>query len=216
MPSASDLDAVTVDAFGTLVELCDPVGPLQDALADRGVARDREAIERAFAAEAGYYVTQSLRGRDGPSLAALWRDCAQVFLDELGADIDASEFAPSYVGALEFRLTEGAADALDRLRAAGLKLACVGNWDSTLASHLEDVGIADRFDVVVSSAKAGVEKPDPAIFRFALDRLGVTPARALHIGDSDVDRDGALAAGLGFEPVPLATLPERLGLVGAA
>jgi hypothetical protein len=32
------------------------------------------------------------------------------------------------------------------------------------------------------------------------------------VGDEDVDRDGARAAGLAFEPTPLATLPERLGL----
>ena len=209
----SELDAVTVDAFGTIVELRDPADALTRALAARGVTRDRAAIERGFAAEAEYYVRHSLRGRDERSLEALRRDCAEVFLQEVGADLDPGEFAPDYVAALHFRVVEGAAEALDSLRGAGLRLACVGNWDCSLTSVLERVGLAARFDTIVSSAVAGVEKPDPHIFHLALDRLGVAPARALHIGDGDAtDREGARAAGLRFEPVPLATLPARLGL----
>lgn len=213
MPSRAELDAVTVDAFGTTVELVDPVGPLREALARNGVIRDPDAIARAFAAEAEYYVRHSLRGRDDESLAALRRDCASVFLRAVGSDLDANEFAPDYVAALRFRLVEGAADALDSLRAAGLRLACVGNWDLTLEDVLRDVGVVDRFDAIVSSALARAEKPDPAIFRLALERLGVAASRALHIGDrDDTDRAGARAAGLAFEPSPLGTLPARLGL----
>jgi FMN phosphatase YigB (HAD superfamily) len=40
----------------------------------------------------------------------------------------------------------------------------------------------------------------------------VEPGRAVHIGDEESDRQGAEAAGMGFEPVPLASLPARLGL----
>ena len=212
MRSDRPVEAVTVDAFGTLVELSDPVEHLRRALEARAMPRDEPAIERAFAAEAAYYVRHSLAGRDEASLATLRRNCAAVFLGELGADLDPGEFAPAYVDALVFRLVPGARDALDALRAGGLVLACVGNWDMTLAAVLERLGVADRFEAIVSSAVAGAEKPDPAIFRFALERLGVPAERAVHIGDSDVDREGALAAGLSFEPVPLATLPERLGL----
>ncbi len=50
------------------------------------------------------------------------------------------------------------------------------------------------------------------IFRVALERLGVRPEEAVHVGNEEADRLGALAAGLAFEPVPLATLPDRLGL----
>jgi HAD superfamily hydrolase (TIGR01549 family) len=212
MPSHNELDAVTVDAFGTIVELCDPVEPLAQVLAARGVERDHAAIERAFAAEAEYYVRHSLRGRDEASLEALRRDCAEVFLHGVHANLDPGEFAPDYVAALEFRVIEGTIETLDSLRSAGLRLACVGNWDRSLESVLERLGVAGRFEAIVSSAVAGVEKPDPAIFLLALDRLGAAPDRALHIGDRDIDREGASAAGLRFEPVPLATLPARLGL----
>jgi putative hydrolase of the HAD superfamily len=72
--------------------------------------------------------------------------------------------------------------------------------------------LAGHLTEIVSSAEAGAAKPDPAAFLVALERLGVPPERALHVGDGDTDRDGAAAAGLAFEPAPLATLPERLGL----
>jgi FMN phosphatase YigB (HAD superfamily) len=50
------------------------------------------------------------------------------------------------------------------------------------------------------------------VFEEALRRVSVRPERAIHIGDDNADQAGALAAGLGFEPPPLATLPVRLGL----
>ena len=216
MPSASELDAVTVDAFGTLVELVDPVEPLRAALSERGVERTREEVAAAFAAEASYYRSRladpAVRGEDG--LAVLHRECARVFLAAVGAELDPSEFAPAFAGALRFRLTGRARETLEELRAADLALACVSNWDPTLRRHLEGLGVADLFAEIVTSTETGAEKPDPAIFHVALERLGVRPARALHVGNEDADREGALAAGLAFEPAPLATLPERLGLRG--
>lgn len=212
MPSPEHLEAVTVDALGTLVDLDDPTEPLGTALRERGVERRRKEVGRAFAVEAAYYVPRSHEGRDPSSLARLRRECAHVFLAELGADLDPEEFARPFVEALSFRLVDGALDAIDRLRASGLALACVTNWDFAFPEHLERAGVADRFAVVVTSAEAGAQKPDPKIFEIALGRLGVPPERALHIGDSDSDRDGAQAAGIAFEPTPLATLPARLGL----
>jgi putative hydrolase of the HAD superfamily len=116
------------------------------------------------------------------------------------------------MGSIEFEPIDGAGDALARLRSAGLELACVANWDASLESHLVHTGLRGHFSAVVSSAEAGAPKPRPEPFLLALERLRVEPGRALHVGDDDVDRDGAAAAGLGFEPVPLATLPERLGI----
>ena len=212
MPSADALDAVTVDAFGTLVVLEDPAERLRLELAARGVERDVGAVRRAFGGVAAYTRPRSVRGRDATSLAVLRQECVSVFLTEADAALDAAEFVPAFVGSIVFSLAEGTREALDALRAAGLSLACAANWDVSLHDHLARLGIADRFDAVLASADVGVEKPDPRVFAHALERLGVVPGRALHIGDEEVDRVGAAAAGLAFEPVPLATLPARLGL----
>ncbi len=201
-----------MDAFGTCVELVDPAEPLRAALAERGIRHDLDEVRRAFEAEVAYYVPRSHLGRDAAGLAKLRRASVAVFLEELGPGLDAEAFVPAFLTALVFHPIEGATDALDSLRRAGLALACVANWDVSLGERLDAAGLAGRFDTIVSSAEAGVPKPDPAPFRLALERLGVEPARALHIGDSEADRDGARAAGLAFAPVPLATLPRRLGL----
>ncbi len=212
MRSASTIDAVTVDAFGTLVELTDPVPALRAALADRGVDRSVAEVGRAFRAEVAYYRPRSLEGRDQASLVSLRLACVRVFLEAADSLLEAEEFVDPFVASIVFRPVEGAAGALDRLRHSGLALACVANWDIDLHEHLARLSVVDRFDVVVTSAEAGCEKPDPRIFELALERLDVRAARAIHIGDEAADRDGASAAGLGFEPVPLATLPERLRL----
>jgi HAD superfamily hydrolase (TIGR01509 family) len=218
MPSGSrgiaseGLDAVCVDGFGTLVVLEDPAERLAQALAERGIERSVGAARAAFRAEAGYYRPRSLAGRDGQSLATLRRDCVRVFLEHLNASLPPEEFVPAFMEAIVFHLADGALEALERLRAAGLALACVANWDVSLHDHLRRLGVHDRFELVLSSAEAGAEKPDPRIFRIALGRLGVEALRAVHVGDEPNDRDGALAAGLTFLPAPLATVPERIGL----
>jgi putative hydrolase of the HAD superfamily len=87
--------------------------------------------------------------------------------------------------------------ALERLRAGGARLAVVSNWDVSLHDVLERTRLRGLVDAVVISAELGAAKPDPAIFRAALERLGATAAEAVHVGDSvETDVAGARAAGL--------------------
>jgi HAD superfamily hydrolase (TIGR01509 family) len=200
VPGPAEIDVVTIDAFGTLVELRDPVGSLARILP----GHEAEAIERAFRAEAEYYMAHS---HVGP-LDELYADCAELFNATLG-----SELAPeAYIAALdaEYAVLPGVAKALARLRSLGLELAVVGNWDVRLAEHLERLGLAPFFSAVVTSAGVAAAKPGPRPFLAALELVGAPPERALHVGDSPADEDGARAAGLHFLPTPLATVPERL------
>ena len=209
---AADLDAVTIDAFGTLVELDDPVDRLRHALAERGAEREAGEVRRAFAAEVEYYLVHKGEGRDEETLRDLRARCSAVFLSGVAPELDAKEFAPAFVDALVFRPLDGVVRGLARLRRSGLELACVTDWDAGIGEQLGRAGLLDYLSAVVSSAETEAEKPDPRVFDEALARLRVAPARTLHIGDDDVDRRGAEAAGLAFEPAPLSSLPERLGL----
>jgi putative hydrolase of the HAD superfamily len=56
--------------------------------------------------------------------------------------------------------------------------------------------IADAFDLIVISGEVGWMKPDPRIFRYALDGLGVAPAEAVFIDDFAANVDGARAVGM--------------------
>ena len=54
---------------------------------------------------------------------------------------------------------------------------------------MERDGIADLFTVVALAPQVGVEKPDPAIFRYALNQAGVPASRAIYVGnrlDTDI------------------------------
>jgi HAD superfamily hydrolase (TIGR01509 family) len=92
---------------------------------------------------------------------------------------------------------DGLTQAVARARDRGVQVAIISNSEGMLEAILADLGILQAFDWVVDSSLVGVEKPDPRIFRFALDRAGVTAARALHLGDTyATDVVGARAAGL--------------------
>lgn len=102
---------------------------------------------------------------------------------------------------------------LDELKREGLLLAVISNTeDGRLADSLEAAGIADRFDLLLDSHLVGQRKPDAAIFRLALDRLGLEANNAAFIGDSYVhDALAARAVGLrGILLDPLNLHPESV------
>jgi putative hydrolase of the HAD superfamily len=200
----AELDAVTVDGYGTLLVLDQPVERLRKALAAHGVERAKDDVAQAFSAEASYYRPRSHSGRDEASLTALRLDCVGVFLQALGNPLTPDHFVDDFIDALVFRPVTGAAETIERLHTLHLSLAVVANWDCTLPGHLDRLGLDRFFSAVVTSAAAGAVKPDPAIFRLALDQLGVAPDRALHVGDEPADEEGARAAGMRFAPAPLA------------
>ena len=199
---AADLDAVTLDAHGTLVTLADPVPTLTSVLSERGVERTPELVLAGFRTEAAHYAPRAGEGHDEESLARLQRECAGVFLDAVDADLDPEEFAPAYVGALHFEVLPGVLDSLERLQALGLELAVVANWDLSLRRLLGAIGLERYFTAVVHAAR----KPEPEGLLRALAELRVEPARALHIGDDGADRSAAAAAGMQFAPAPVAAV----------
>jgi putative hydrolase of the HAD superfamily len=204
------VDAVTLDALSTLVHLRDPVRALQEALRGAGYERDAATVRDAFAAEVAHYKPRCSRGRDAESLEVLREECVSVFLAAADAELPAAGFVEAFRGALVFEPEPGAPEALERLAAAGLPLAVVSNWDSSLPETLAELGLAEPLTAIVTSADAGAEKPAPAIFRAALARLGSAPQRTLHVGDESSDEAGARQAGLLFRPAPLAPVVEEL------
>ena len=197
-PGGSPVEAVLLDAYGTLVELRDPAARLAERLAAEGHPQPAQRVEAALAGEIRFYRRHHDRGRDATTLAALRLDCARVLAEGLGPDIPPlPRLAAILVESLRFELIPDVLPALDDLAAAGLRLAVVSNWDVGLGDVLADLGVAGRFEAVVVSAVVGAGKPHPAIFAHALSALGVPPARALHCGDHpESDCAGARRAGV--------------------
>jgi putative hydrolase of the HAD superfamily len=200
----ADVEAVFLDVGGVF-HLPDHriVG---EALRRAGVSPplDPDVLDRAHYAGVAALVHWP-GGDDG-----IWTAYEEAYARELGAP---RECVPDAVAELDVafradgvwsRLVPGSLDGLRALQATGVALAIVSNSNGTLEGRLAREGICQAgpgpgvpMAVVIDSAAVGVAKPDPAIFRIALDATGVAPERALHIGDTvGADVDGALAAGV--------------------
>lgn len=86
--------------------------------------------------------------------------------------------------------------ALEGLRPR-FRLSVISNANGTVREKLRRVGLLGFFETVLDSHEEGVEKPDPRIFRNALERTGTRPDEALYVGDIyHIDVVGARAAGM--------------------
>ncbi len=98
------------------------------------------------------------------------------------------------------RLNEEATEVLPKLKKAGLKVAVVSNTSFTargVRRLLNNVGIGEYVDYVLSSSDVGLAKPQRAIFLKLLEHLGYEGSEVVHVGDSCVDDIlGALSSGL--------------------
>ncbi len=71
------------------------------------------------------------------------------------------------------------------------------NWAPDGRAMAQKLGIADCFDVFVTSAEIGVMKPDPRIYQVALERLGMSPKEAVFVDDFIENVEAARRMGMG-------------------
>lgn len=81
------------------------------------------------------------------------------------------------------QLKPGAKEILDDLRGKGMKLALISNTPPTSHYILDFLKLRERFDIIVFSCDVGYLKPDPRIFKIALEQLGVLPQNTIVVGD---------------------------------
>jgi len=201
------IQAVLLDALGTLVRLEPPAPRLQTSLRTRlGLELSLDRCAAAMGAEMAYYGAHCARASDDASLAVLRLECADVLADVLAAGPNGAELLPCLTDAVAFTAFPDAARVLDALATQGRRLAVVSNWDVSLPPVLARLGLAEHMETIVHSAGAGASKPDPRPFLVALERLGLAPADCVHVGDDPVN-DGAGAAAAGVRAI----LVDRAG-----
>lgn len=189
------IETVLLDAGGVLLDL-------DFAFLSR-VIGDRNADETRLARiEAGARFEVDRTRRAGAP-ASDWRDFFHLVLGRAGvaaadhdAIVDTLWEAHQRVG-LWTVPAPGGRETVAALSANGFRLAVVSNAEGQVARDLDAAGYGGRFETVVDSHRVGVRKPDPGIFRIALERLGVDARRAVHVGDMpEIDVKGARAAGI--------------------
>jgi putative hydrolase of the HAD superfamily len=231
--------AVFFDAGETLVhphpsfyQLFSDVLAREGHTVDPEVVRDRLYVVsdrfRRAAVENELWTTSLERSR------RFWHEVYEIFLRGLGLPTDVDLIDTVYrefTDLANYALFDDVVPALERIRGAGLILGVVSNFEEWLERLLEQLGVRPYFDVRVISGIEGLEKPDPRIFRLAMERAGVEPERSVYVGDNpEFDVDPALAVGMypvlidrrdrfpdapGRRIASLEELPDVLGLVAS-
>ena len=189
---------VLLDAGGVLLDL--DYDRLVGMLQERGCSSSREDLSLY---EAGARVEIENKVRDGGRTADAWRGYFFTILAKAGLDRREHDELVDDLWTIHHRQglwvdpIPGALDAVRRLREEGYRVGVVSNAEGRVEQDLDAAGYDGMFDTVVDSHRVGVEKPDPAIFAIALDRIGVDARTALFAGDLPaVDVAGARLAGI--------------------
>ena len=148
-------------------------------------------------------------GIESPSLdpddsLTFWSHLYRRLLGELGIEDESlvTEMYRVFSSSASYRLFDDALPALRALEGAGFRLGLISNFEGWLEEMLVELEVGHVFDTAVISGVEGVEKPDPEIYRRAVERAGVEPGRAVHVGDSP-KMDAEPAAEVGIKPILL-------------
>jgi HAD superfamily hydrolase (TIGR01509 family) len=95
------------------------------------------------------------------------------------------------------RIEDGFVETLELLRSR-VSLAVCTNRSTSMEMVLQSFGLASYFSCVMTASRVANPKPHPEPLLKVLSHYRIAPGEALFIGDSDVDRRAAAAAGVPF------------------
>lgn len=200
------LRAVFFDVGNTLLAPHPSVSEVvRQILAREGHIRDLSAIDALMPLVDEFYEDRYRQDdtfwTSEDETSQVWVGMYSLLCRRLGIELDAERIArmvyDEFGEASCWRPYDDVEPAFERLRARGLSLGLISNWDGRLRSLVEGLGLDRHLDVVISSAEVGFHKPDPRIFGLACDALGVRPEECAHVGDHHyADILGAEAVGM--------------------
>ncbi|MGH2670156.1 MAG: HAD family hydrolase, partial [bacterium] len=203
MPTPSPPRAILFDAGNTLLRINYAAIAAQLAVLDS--AATEEAVQRAEWRARVRLDTEVFSGRavstESRATAARY---LELVLEEVGVT-DASTVGAMTRWRARYNAPVGIFDvadpaahgALAAARRAGLVTGVISNSNGIIAGLLDTLGLLPYLDFVLDSGVVGIEKPDPRIFRMALDRAGVAPHEAVFVGDLySIDVLGDRAVGI--------------------
>ena len=198
------MEAVILDVGGVL--LIPSAQVIAAALAPFGVQVSADLAERA------HYVGVAALDAATDDVDRERHAYRDAYAEVVGVPADSREAALHLMSALWggpnidlwSQPVSGSVEGLERLAARPIKLAIVSNSDGTVEEQLKrreicqvGEGLGVPVLAIIDSHVVQVSKPAAAIFRHALDPIGVAPERALYVGDTvRYDVAGARAAGL--------------------
>jgi len=201
-------EAVFFDVGNTLLYPYPSVSRVvEEILRDAGHERDLESISSLMPLVDEYYEDR-YRADDtfwthDEGASDVWIGmyslmCRRLSIPEADAVILARAVYESFGEPERWKAYDDVAPCFERLRAGGVKVGIISNWDTRLERIFDGLGLLPLVDAVVSSAAVGLHKPDPRIFELACRRVHVRPEDCAHVGDHYyADVLGARAVGMG-------------------
>ncbi|MFQ5711411.1 MAG: HAD family hydrolase, partial [Candidatus Geothermarchaeales archaeon] len=206
----SSIKAVTLDFGGTLARGRLDTRGYRDRLLHylRGLGYEIDEVSLRRAIERMLRRMEKARNRD---LELRFEELYSGVLHTLGIRADEElldDIYRIYLKSYSFELFRGAEEVLENLDER-YRLAIISNAISDLPRYaLKESGLDRFFQVIVLSKDIGIRKPDLRIFRYTLERLGVKPEKALHVGDS-ARHDVAGAKRLGMKAIWIISEEEQ-------
>jgi putative hydrolase of the HAD superfamily len=200
------IEAVTLDAAGTLIAPARPVAQTYAALAAPfGAQLDTRALGLAFRSQFAQMPPMAFGKLPAASVEVeerrWWRRLVEGVTREAGgvpAFDDYFEHLYAYFGTpAAWTVYDDVWPLLDGLKARAIPTAVVSNFDSRLLTVLDGLQLTGAFNAVVYSTQTGTAKPGAAIFASAAHQLRTPMPACVHIGDNPAaDLEGARAAGM--------------------
>ncbi len=206
------IEAVFLDLYGTLARFHPPREDVQaQACQGFGIQVTSEGLARGYAV-ADAFMDRENAGqlpiglRTPEEQQRFFAEYEQLILQHAGADVDMPTAGRVWDAVRQIphglSLFDDALPALDVLKLHGVTLGVLSNIDRDMDELARDLGLALYLDFTVTSGQVGAGKPHPPIFLAALERAGVEPHLALHVGDS-YSSDVLGARGVGIQPLLL-------------
>ena len=187
----AEIKAVTFDVGGTLIEPWPSVGHVySEVAAAHGFEFTPDDLNERF--RAAWKAKQNFRHSRSD-----WAALVRAAFRTPEADMFFGELYDRFASAKVWRVFDDVRPALLRLKARGMKLGIISNWDERLRPLLDQLELTPFFDEIAISHEVGHCKPSAEIFRAAVQGLCLRPGQVLHVGDSEAeDVLGAQKAGL--------------------
>ncbi|MES2091619.1 MAG: phosphoglycolate phosphatase [Pseudomonadota bacterium] len=192
------IQLITFDLDGTMVDTAAEIAEAANrTLAEIGLARRPLGDVTKLI---GHGTRELMKG-----LLTQAREAGSALVDTLDTEVVMQCFERHYhdTTGTDSRLYPGCLEGLQRLRAAGVQLACVTNKELRFAVRvLEVTGLDKFFPIVIGGDSLVQKKPHPLVIEYCLGALNVDQSQAAHVGDSSIDVETAQRAGVAAWAVP--------------
>ena len=186
------IKAVSFDFYNTLVRFWPPLEEIQRAAChELGLTVSEQSITHGYAVADVLFNRENeycpLSQRTDAERLEFFSRYEQLILETAGVpvsiDLAQKVWNMAMMVPKDFVPFPDSVPALEHLREAGYKVGIITNLRRNLDELCQSSGLTAYLDFAVGSQEVGIEKPHPAIFRAALDKVNVAPEECLHVGD---------------------------------